>query len=144
MSNTNENYIKTWLRGCSAIDANNRLRVDYLGENAVEYSLISSPSSIAYKENVLGEMIPQLRQQVNYIFAARLPYGQDTETNAANLDLFKNIINWIIEQNNNRNLPEMIDGKITAVVPTLTPFVAVVGADAAKYQIQLQITYRRV
>ena len=49
----------------------------------------------------------------------------------------------MIEQNNARNFPHMEEGRVTAIVPTLTAYPAQVGSDSAKYQIQIQITYRR-
>lgn len=49
----------------------------------------------------------------------------------------------MIEQNNARNFPRMEEGRVTAIVPTLTAYPAQVGSDSAKYQIQIQITYRR-
>ena len=61
----NVEHLRKWLRGCPALLPENHFRVDYLAEEPVEYSLISVPSTIAYRKNVLGEDIPRKQQVMN-------------------------------------------------------------------------------
>ena len=99
--------------------------------------------SLSNGENVLGESVLEDKQTQNYIFATRKNYGSDVKQNSDNLAFFTGLIAWMIEQNNARNFPRIEEGRVTAIVPTLTAYPAQVGSDSAKYQIQIQITYRR-
>ena len=56
---------------------------------------------------------------------------------------YRENVAWIIEQNTLRNFPELDEGRVKSIVPTLTAYPAQIGSDAAKYQIQLRMTYRR-
>lgn len=139
----NAEQLRNWFRGCPAIAEGNRFRMDYLAENPTEYALYAVPSQINYRENVLGEEIPTPIQTVNYIFASKESYGADVEQNLANLGFYDEIVAWILEQNAQRNFPAINEGRIKSIVPTLTAYPIEVGSDAARYQIQLRITYRR-
>lgn len=139
----NAEQLRRWFRGCPALMNGNRFRMDYLAENPTEYALYAVPSQLNYKENVLGEEIPLPVQTINYIFASKESYGADVEQNLANLGFYDEIVAWILEQNARHNFPVINEGRIRSIVPTLTAYPIEVGSDAARYQIQLRITYRR-
>lgn len=145
MSNevTNIEHLRNWLRDCPALSKKNRFRVDYLAESPTEYALYSVPTTIAYRENVLGEEVPREIQTLDFIFASKEQYGSDARQNATNLGFYDSVIGWIIEQNSSRNFPEINEGQIKSIVPTLTQYVADADSDSAKYQIQIKVTYRR-
>ena len=92
---------------------------------------------------MLGEEIPLPIQSINYIFASKEDYGADVEQNLANLGFYDEIVAWILEQNAQHNFPSINEGRVKSIVPTLTAYPIEVGSDAARYQIQLKITYRR-
>lgn len=140
----NAELLREWFRQCPVIEAANRFRIDYLSKGPTEYAIYAVPSTINYRENVLGEEIPADTQTINYIFASKSPYGEDSKQNAVNLGFYDAVTMWIIEQNALRNLPTMNGGKVRSIVPTLTAYPAEVGADTAKYQIQLKLTYKRI
>lgn len=135
--------LRAWFRKCPLLDPGSRFLVDYLGEQPLEYAIYSSPSTISYHRNVLGEEIPDDVQTVNYIFAAKASYGSEVLTNLANLGFFESVCAWIIEQNNARNFPLIREGEAQSILPTLSAYPSELGSDAAKYQIQLKISYRR-
>lgn len=139
----NAEQLRQWFRGCPAIAQSNRFRMDYLAENPTEYALYAVPSQLNYRENVLGEEIPTDIQTLNYIFASKESYGADVEQNLANLGFYDEIVAWILLQNAQRNFPTINEGRIKSIVPTLTAYPIEIGSDAARYQIQLRITYRR-
>lgn len=139
----NAEQLRSWFRSCPALMPGNRFRIDYLAENPTEYALYAVPSQINYRENVLGEEIPADIQSINYIFASKESYGADVEQNLANLGFYDEIVAWIIAQNAIRNFPAINEGRIKSIVPTLTAYPIEIGSDAARYQIQLRITYRR-
>ena len=140
---SNAEHLRNWFRTCPALAEGNRFRVDYLAENPTEYALYAVPSQINYRENVLGEEIPASIQTINYIFASKESYGADVEQNLANLGFYDEVVEWIIEQNALRNFPNINEGRVKSIVPTLTAYPAQIGSDAAKYQIQLRMTYKR-
>lgn len=140
---SNAEHLRNWFRTCPALAEGNRFRVDYLAENPTEYALYAVPSQINYRENVLGEEIPASIQIINYIFASKESYGADVEQNLANLGFYDEVVEWIIEQNALRNFPQINEGRVKSIVPTLTAYPAQIGSDAAKYQIQLRMTYKR-
>lgn len=139
----NAEQLRAWFRNCPALAEGSRFRMDYLAENPTEYALYAVPSQINYRENILGEEVPDDIQTVNYIFASKENYGADTEQNLANLGFYDEVIDWILAQNTERNFPAINEGRIKSIVPTLTAYPAQIGSDVAKYQIQLKITYRR-
>lgn len=139
----NAEQLRQWFRGCPALSEKNRFRWDYLAENPTEYALYAVPSQLNYQENVLGEEIPAPIQSINYIFASKENYGADVEQNLANLGFYDEVVAWVLEQNAQHNFPAINEGRIKSIVPTLTAYPIEVGSDAARYQIQLRITYRR-
>lgn len=142
-SKTNTELLRDWFRTCPALSKSNRFRVDYLAESPTEYAIYASPTTITYHENIWGEEIPDDIQTLNFIFASKEQYGADIQQNLANLGFYDAVICWVIEQNSARNLPRINEGTVKSIVPTLTQYVAEVGSDSAKYQIQLKLTYRR-
>lgn len=140
---SNAEHLRNWFRTCPALAEGNRFRVDYLAENPTEYALYAVPSQINYRENVLGEEVPLPVQTINYIFASKESYGADVEQNLANLGFYDEVVAWILVQNMQRNFPAINEGRVKSIVPTLTAYPIEIGSDAARYQIQLKITYRR-
>ena len=107
------------------------------------YALYSVPSPLRYRENIIGEMTLEDNQSQSFIFAAKAPYGADIQQNIANLGFFEAVVRWIYEQNAALNFPEWEGGTVRSIVATLTGYPVRAGADAAKYQIQLRVNYRR-
>ena len=139
----NTEALRLWFRECPAILRTNRFRVDYTAEEPTEYAIYAVPSTLRTHENILGEEVLDDIQTQNFIFASKEHYGADIQQNLANLKFYQDVTEWIITQNNARNFPEWSGGVVRAIVPTLTGYPVQVGSAAAKYQIQLKITYRR-
>ncbi len=138
----NIEQLRIWFRTCTDIVAKNRFGVNHISEKAVEYAIYSSPSTLNYRENVLGERVLTDIQTENYIFASKENYGADVEQNLSVLGWYQDIITWIIQQNNTGNFPTMENGKVLSILPTLTAYPAEVGSSIAKYQIQIAVRYR--
>lgn len=139
----NTEALRTWFRTCPKISGNKRFGVDYLAEKPTEYAIYASPSTLRYHENILGEDVLDDIQTQNFIFASKEPFGADAQQNAANLMFYQGIVDWILTQNEARSFPDWSGGRVKSIVPTLTAYPAQVGSNAAKYQIQLRVTYRR-
>ena len=134
--------LRLWLRECPFLPKKNPLRVDFIGDEEEEYSIQQSPSAIQYRENVLGEMVPLERQNLNFSLRFRLPFGQDVNQNIANSGFCQAVCAWIQEKNVKREFPKISEGLVIGLVPSLSPYVAEAGPDSAIYQIQMQITYK--
>lgn len=143
LSKSNAEYLRQWLRTCPFIPATKKTGIDYLSDTPTEYSVYASPSTLRYRENIWGEEILEDNQEENFIFAAREVYGPEASQNGQNLLFFAQVCAWIIEQNNLRNFPEWNQGTVKSIVPTLTAYPIAIGSNAARYQIQLKVTYRR-
>ena len=137
----NVEAMRTWLRQCAILERARRFGADYLSDEE-SYSLDSVPTALKYRENILGDMELLDRQEQNFVFSSRDPYGADFHQNMANLGVMQEVSAWIIDQNNLRNFPDWEDGEVIAVVPTLTAYPSSVGTDYARYQMQIKVTYR--
>lgn len=138
----NVEKLREWLRTCPSIAQSKYFGADYIGENATEYSVISVPSALRYRENILGDRILLSSQEQNFIFAAKVPYGADVQQNLANLGFFQDVANWIATQNKQGNFPDWDGGVVTAVECTNTGAPVQTGSDAARYQFQIKVTYK--
>lgn len=138
----NAGKLREWLRTCPSIAKSKYFGADYIGDNATEYSVISVPSALRYRENILGNRTLLTSQEQNFIFAAKVPYGSDIQQNLANLGFFQDVANWIADQNKVNNFPEWDGGTITAIECTNTGAPVQTGSDAARYQFQIKVTYK--
>ncbi len=138
----NAERLRTWLLGCPSMQAAAYFGADYLGKNATEYAVISVPSNLRYRENILGKMVLRESQEQNFIFAAKVPYGSDVQQNLDNLGFFQDVATWIQEQSLLGNLPEWDGGTVTAVSVSSTGAPMQTGSDAARYQFQIKVIYK--
>ena len=138
----NEEMLRKWFRGCPALSDDNSFRVDYMSEDPTEYAIFAVPSTINHHENVLGEMVPDDIQTINFIFASKQVFGADEMQNMENYGFYQDVVTWIIQQNAARNMPRINEGHVISVVPTLSQYPSDMGAESAKYQIQIQMKYR--
>lgn len=138
----NTEKLRAWLRTCPTIASGKYFGADYIGENATEYALISTPSTLRYRENILGDRIMLTRQEQNFVFAARVPYGSDVQQNLDNLKFFQDVASWIQAQNAAGNFPEWEGGVISAIEAITTGAPVMTGPDAARYQIQIRVSYK--
>lgn len=144
MQQTNAEHIRVWLReNCPAIEKKVRFGVNFLKGQGKEYGIITIPSQLRTRENILGEEVPLDEQTQSFFFAAWLPYTQDISQHNANLAFFQTVIGWLWERNAAHDFPEWDGGRIKSIVPTLTADIARATASEAEYRIQIKVTYRR-
>ena len=133
--------VRAWLRRCPAIQRARVFGVDYLAEDG-SYSLDATPTALKYRENILGDMVLRNRQEQNFVFASRDPYGAELQQNLDNLGVMQDVAAWIIDRNNARDFPNWEGGQVTAIVPTLSAYPIALGSAFARYQIQIKVAYR--
>lgn len=141
-TNTAEN-LRFWLRQCPAISSIDRFNVDFMGQDPTEYAIYTTPTAMKYSRDILGNVYFNPIQELNYIFSSLFAYSRDILQNLQNLGFFSDVINWIYQQNTKKNFPEIEEGTVLSIMPTLSPYVFDADSDSARYQIQLKIRYRR-
>ena len=138
----NAESFRAWLRQCPDIAKSNRFGTDYVGEAATEYAIMSVPSTMRYRENIRGERKLVTRQEQNFIFVAKVPYGSDVQQNLANMGFFQAVQSWIYAQNKSNNFPAWDNGEIYAIECSNTGAPVQTGANEARYQFQIKVLYK--
>ena len=77
------------------------------------------------------------------MFASREKHPRDVLQALANHGFYDGVVDWIIRQNKEKNFPEIAEGKVISVMPTLTQYLFEAGANSGRYQISCKLKYRR-
>lgn len=113
------------------------LLVDYLGSEAIEYTVEAVPCDPVYQQYTDGGCLKQFL----FIFASREFYSADVNQCIDNLEFYEHFQSWIQRQNLKGELPDL-DGRTAAFVEVLTGgYVFDADGSTARYQIQLRLTY---
>ena len=135
--------IRDWFRGCPHIAKGNRFGIDYLSSDPTEYAVYMSPSNLAYFVDVTGEVCLRSEQELNFVFASREKHTSDVLQALANHGFYDGVINWIIAQNKSKSFPEIADGEVISIMPSMTQYLFEAGANSGRYQISCKLKYRR-
>ena len=135
--------LRNWFRGCPALQKGNRFGVDHLSADPTEYAIYLSPSSLASFVDVTGDVCIRSTQELNFVFASREKHPRDVLQALANHGFYDGVVDWIIQQNRNKNFPEIAEGTVISVMPTLTQYLFEAGANSGRYQISCKLKYRR-
>lgn len=128
-----------WLRGCPLL-ADQRLNVNYLGAEPVEYAIIEAPTTPVLQSYLDGSTI---RQRAVAITAVK-DYSSDLLQQLAETGFWEAFAQWVETQNEAETLPDLGDGKTSlAVEVSATHYLLQTTAQTARYQIQLLLTYEQ-
>ncbi len=141
VNNTAE--LRQWLRTCPAILDSARFGVDFAGNSATEYTIYSSPTTLQSYTDIWGNVYFRPVQELNFILASVRSLSSDVLQNLSNLGFFNEVIEWVYRQNTMKNFPKIAEGAVISIMPTLSPFLIDAAANLGRYQIQLNIKYRR-
>ena len=142
MPNTiNLGSVRQWLRTCPAVTANARFGADFLAEDSDTFALLSVPSALRRRQNIIGEDVLLPKQEQNFAIDYRADYGSGVQQNLDNLALLQQITDWITEQNNEKNYPTWHGGTIEAVAVPLTPTLMEATPTTARYRLQIKVIY---
>lgn len=114
------------------------LHVNYLGSDRIEYTLDETPAEPVVKTYVDGSTI---RQKV-FVFASREFYEADALVNIEASGFYEKLIDWIEEQNeegNFPNLPGQLSPQKLEILSQQYLFQA--EEDRARLQIQARLLY---
>lgn len=135
--------IRSWFRQCPAIQKGNRFGIDNLTADPTEYAIYLSPSNLATGIDVTGEVFVKSVQEQTFVFASREKHPRDVLQALANHGFYEEVITWMLRQNKARNFPEIPNGSVIAIVPSLTQYLFEAGANSGRYQISCKMKYRR-
>ena len=128
-----------WLRDCPLL-ADQRLNVNYLGAEPVEYAIIEAPTTPVLQSYLDGSTI---RQRAVAITAVK-DYSSDLLQQLAETGFWEAFAQWVETQNEAETLPDLGDGKTSlAVEVSATHYLLQTTAQTARYQIQLLLTYEQ-
>lgn len=135
--------IRNWFRSCPAVRKGNRFGIDNLSADPTEYAVYMSPSNIATGIDIAGNVYVKAKQEQTFVFASREKHPRDVLQAMANHGFYDEVISWIIQQNKEKNFPEIEAGTVVSIMPTLTQYLFEAGANSGRYQISCKMTYRR-
>ena len=141
---TNAEHVRGWLLGCAAIDGTKGFGVDYLGDEATRYALMTVASPLRWEENILGARHPAAAQAQDFLFVSRERYGADVPQNLRNLTLLQAVADWIAARNAAGEFPRWEGGVVTGVTPTVVGAPVAFAAGMARYQLRIRVDYRIV
>ena len=135
--------LRDWFRECPLIGKGNRFGVDNLSADPTEYAIYMTPSTLSTGVDIFGEVFVKSIQEQNFIFASREKHPSDVLQALANHGFYNGVINWIIQQNKEKNFPVLPDGSVISIMPSLTQYLFEAGASSGRYQISCKMKYRR-
>ncbi len=104
--------IMNWL---NQYKSDKKIEIDYIGEDALNYSLQLPVNTPVISKDVVGNK----EMQKLFSFSAKRLYG-DNGTNKENLDLFEDFKEWVEVQNDIGNLPILAEDEDPTEVEVLT------------------------
>ena len=130
-----------WLAACpmaaSLGDGNVAFSIEYLGAEAVQFSLEATPTAPVLEQFFLGS-----RRVRNYVLASRMEYSPEVVQQAANSSFWDDFAAWVEQQSDARQLPQLSEGKRAEKVVCLSPgYIMSQDANSCRFQIQLQLQY---
>jgi hypothetical protein len=120
------------------LTGDNALRIDWLPERGVAYSIDTTPATEILRRYVSGSTLRQ------YIFVLRSvnDYGADTLQNLANCGFFEQLASWMEIQTRAGHFPDLGVGRtVRSIEAQSTAYLFTTGPDTGKYQIQCRIIY---
>ena len=112
-----------------------RIVADYLGSDINDYSIIKSPvNPVVTKYRGGGSL-----RQIAFDFVVQAPISSRNIDNLANSKFGEDLINWVEEQDDNRNLPKI--SNIQHIQCTSPSYILQRTNTQAIYLIQINCTY---
>lgn len=119
------------------LDEEGCLYVDYLGDQAIEYSVEAVPCDPVFRRYTDGGCMKQFL----FVFASREFYSADVNQCIENLAFYEHFEHWITDNNLNTVLPDL-DGRSPVSIEVLTGGYAFdADSNTARYQMQLRLLY---
>jgi hypothetical protein len=134
--------IREFIATCPYLDTKGNIYIEWLGNEAVEYSIEETPSNPIISENIDGSTTRQL----TFTFASREWYSKELIQNIANSNFYKNFAEWLELQTLKGDLPDIGEGKTPYKIEATSSgylFNTNAGLQTARYQIQCRLLYEQ-
>ena len=134
--------IKNYISDCPHLEKLAKVKVDFLPSDPTTYSIEQTPSEPYLEKWIYGGGVKQL----TFVFASRMFYSDELANNIDNCGFFENFQNWLEEQTENDNLPELEEGMTATQIEAISSgylFDITGNLDNARYQIQCRLIYEK-
>lgn len=130
--------IREYFLNCPILDEYARLNIDFLGVEPTQYTIEGQPVNPVIQKYVDGGAL----KQYVFVFGSREYYGADVLQNIENSGFFERFAEWVEEQSEKGNLPELEGNKQAISMEVLTSgYLFSASEDNARYQIQMRLIY---
>lgn len=129
--------LEKYFIGCELLK-DGALRVDYLGEKPVEYTIEVLPCDPIVKRYLGGSTV----RQYLFAFGSREFYSQERLQNIQNSAFYERLADWVETKSMSGVLPELPDGMEAQQLEVVSSGYLFDGSMTnARYQIQLRLLY---
>ena len=129
--------LEKYFIGCELLK-DGALRVDYLGEKPVEYTIEVLPCDPVVKRYLGGSTV----RQYLFAFGSREFYSQERLQNIQNSAFYERLADWVETKSMSGVLPELPDGREAQQLEVVSSGYLFDGSMTnARYQIQLRLLY---
>lgn len=131
--------IQEFLQKCPYIE-NNKICVDYLGEEAIEYTIDPTPTQKIVNQYLDGT----LQCKFTFNFSSREYYSKQVAQNIGNSKFYEDFEQWLYESSKNNELPVLDGNRHAESIEALSSgylFATQNGLGLAKYTIQCVLYY---
>ena len=129
--------LEKYFIGCELLK-DGALRVDYLGEKPVEYTIEVLPCDPVVKRYLGGSTV----RQYLFAFGSREFYSQERLQNIQNSAFYERLADWVETRSMSGVLPELPDGLEAQQLEVVSSGYLFDGSMTnARYQIQLRLLY---
>lgn len=129
--------LEKYFIGCELLK-DGALRVDYLGEKPVEYTIEVLPCDPVVKRYLGGSTV----RQYLFAFGSREFYSQERLQNIQNSAFYERLADWVETKSMSGVLPELPDGIEAQQLEVVSSGYLFDGSMTnARYQIQLRLLY---
>ena len=129
--------LEKYFIGCELLK-DGALRVDYLGEKPVEYTIEVLPCDPVVKRYLGGSTV----RQYLFAFGSREFYSQERLQNIQNSAFYERLADWVETKSMSGVLPELPDGLEAQQLEVVSSGYLFDGSMTnARYQIQLRLLY---
>lgn len=129
--------LEKYFIGCELLK-DGALRVDYLGEKPVEYTIEVLPCDPVVKRYLGGNTV----RQYLFAFGSREFYSQERLQNIQNSAFYERLADWVETRSMSGILPELPDGMEAQQLEVVSSGYLFDGSMTnARYQIQLRLLY---
>ena len=139
MTKTVIESIRDYFDKCPLLKSDEKLNLDYLGLEDIEYGIYSEPVSPVIKKYVDGDEL----KQHTFVFAVKNLMSDSYVTQLENISFFDRFIEWIEENNKQRKLPKLEGKRQAQRLEILTNgYLIAQDEGKAQYQIQMRLIYK--